>query len=619
MKTLSYSALKTEFEARIFISIGIVLTFCLLSFMVFRSAPDNLELIGQMIGIESGSIRFAGYILMGAVCLLSSVLRMWAGSVLTSNRVMSFKVRNDNLTTFGPFALVRNPIYLADFIALSAFAICLKPIGLLLPIFFYFHYVHLIQYEEIALEQQFGSAFRAYQKSTPRFIPSWSSIQNFLKGPKHFMINYDGLRHNALYTWFIVGFVVAAFTDNLLYALLIGFPGVIDWAVIHTVIGTKPLPGVEEDIVPKSQDLDQARVFEDVVYAQCWEDPEIDREAFQIGPEDVVFSITSGGCNALAFLIDDPAKIIALDLNPTQNYLLELKMAGFRSLTRAELLAFLGVIPSETRMHTYRSIKEQLSMEARKYWDENPDMIRGGVIHCGRYEKYMRSLGKWLRRIIGARAINRMFDASGREERQLVYESMWNNVRWKLFTRIFLSRWVMTYLFDKAFFAQLEDSFSFGDHFRSVVKRGVTRFSASQNPFLSYMLSGRYSSLDHLPLYLRKESFELIRSRIDRISIHNESCESLFERLPESSVSKFNFTNIFEWMSEEDFGQLLRSTIRVAQDGAVITYRNLLVDRNRPTDLARWIVPRTALANKLHGMDRSFIYKAYVVEEIVKK
>jgi hypothetical protein len=38
---------------------------------------------------------------------------------------------------------------------------------------------------------------------------------------------------------FVPGFLVAAYTDNFLHALFIGLPGVVDWAVRHTVIGTR--------------------------------------------------------------------------------------------------------------------------------------------------------------------------------------------------------------------------------------------------------------------------------------------------------------------------------------------------------------------------------------------
>jgi len=174
-------------------------------------------------------------------------------------------------------------------------------------------------------------------------------------------------------------------------------------------------------------------------------------------------------------------------------------------------------------------------------------------------------------------------------------------------------------LFTKAFFTYLEESFSFGEHFRQIVKRGVTELPVRKSTFLSYMLLGNYYSLDHLPVYLQKAHFEKIRSRLDRIEIVAGSCEDYFERLPDDSISKFNFTNIFEWIPPAAFEALLKQTVRVAADGAVLTYRNLLVPRSRPESLAEWIRPRKELAAKLHQQDLSFIYKAYIVEKIEKK
>ena len=72
-------------------------------------------------------------------------------------------------------------------------------------------------------------------------------------------------------------------------------------------------------------------------------------------------------------------------------------------------------------------------------------------------------------------------------------------------------------------------------------------------------------------------------------------------------------------MSVDAYEQLLRETIRVATDGAVITYRNLLVHRERPDSLAYRIHPLNTLAQELHRKDLSFIYSNYVVEEIHKK
>jgi hypothetical protein len=72
-------------------------------------------------------------------------------------------------------------------------------------------------------------------------------------------------------------------------------------------------------------------------------------------------------------------------------------------------------------------------------------------------------------------------------------------------------------------------------------------------------------------------------------------------------------------MSLEEFKDILAETIRVARDGAIITYRNHLVTRTRPESLADKIIPVEGLSSALHERDRSFIYKAYIVEQIRKQ
>jgi S-adenosylmethionine-diacylglycerol 3-amino-3-carboxypropyl transferase len=359
-------------------------------------------------------------------------------------------------------------------------------------------------------------------------------------------------------------------------------------------------------------------VFEDILYAQCWEDPEVDRRAFDISADDVVLSITSGGCNVLAFLIDSPREVIALDVNPYQNYLLDLKMAAFRALSYDEMLEFVGVSPSSRRAALYRRLRSHVGSDSRAYWDDQDDKIHRGIIHCGRYEAYMRLLRQCVHRLKGRWLLERFFSAPSRSDRVVLYRREWDTLGWRLMTRLLLSRATMTLLFDKAFFAQLDESFSFGEHFRGLVKRALTELSPRDNPYLSYILLGRYCGPQALPLYLQSQNFDLIRTRLDHVRIVLGKCEEYLASCPSRAISKFNFTNIFEWMGTEAFEQVLRETVRVAREGAVITYRNLLVPRSRPESMAPWIQPDRGLAAELHAIDKSFIYKAYVVERIVK-
>jgi S-adenosylmethionine-diacylglycerol 3-amino-3-carboxypropyl transferase len=361
------------------------------------------------------------------------------------------------------------------------------------------------------------------------------------------------------------------------------------------------------------------KVFEDILYAQCWEDPELDRTAFHIAPGDTVFTITSGGCNALAFLADRPARVIAVDLNPFQNYLMELKLAAFRLLSYAELLEFTGVRQSHNREAMYRELRIQLSDESLRYWDAQPDKIQQGLIHCGRYERYMALLRTWTRTLMGRRLIAKFFEEDDPERRAALFHDKWDNAAWKLLTRVLLSRKTMTLLFDGAFFRFVEGEFSFGRHFSSRVEHAMTDLSLKDNPYLSYILLGRYYSEDHLPTYLRPENFDAIRTGIDRVTVLTAACDEYFRGLPDSTISQFNFTNIFEWIPPEAFKGLLQETWRVGRAGAVLTYRNLLVHRERPETLSHLFGSDQTLALELHDRDRSFIYRNYVIEKVLKE
>ena len=74
-----------------------------------------------------------------------------------------------------------------------------------------------------------------------------------------------------------------------------------------------------------------------IIYNVAWEDPRVDGELLRLGPEDNLLVLTTGGCNVLDRLIDGPAHIVAVDLNPCQNALLELKLACLKALTHEQV------------------------------------------------------------------------------------------------------------------------------------------------------------------------------------------------------------------------------------------------------------------------------------------
>jgi S-adenosylmethionine-diacylglycerol 3-amino-3-carboxypropyl transferase len=608
---------KTWFEIRIFISLSIVIIISLLSFIFFKNDPSTIEIAGRSLGFSSQlSIRY-GYMIVAILVIIASLMRMWAGSILTSKTVMAFKIQNSKLAISGPYNFVRNPIYSADLIAFTGLSLCLRPVGLLIPFLIWVHYYQLIAYEEEKLISEFGNTYAGYIRTIPSLFPGKNQIKQLFNAPLNFHLTFDGFRHNAQYILFIPGLIIAAYSGKFIHAVLIGLPAVIDWAVIHSIIGVSKESVTNGIRLPGSARLIRSKVFRDILYSQCWEDPEMDRIAFDIKPGDSLFTITSGGCNALAFLIDDPESVTCLDMNRFQNYLLSLKIGAFKTLSYNETLEFFGIKPSENRWKMYKKLRPGLTEEEQLYWDRKKADIDRGIIHCGKYEKYMHFLKRVFRVLVGGKIIDALFNTSCLEEQQILFKTKWNNFRWKIFCHIFLSRILAGIFFDKAFYKYIDPSFSFDKYYRNAVKRAITQLPAKENYFLAYILLGNYLE-NNLPPYLKKENYEIIRARVNRIKTVTCSCQEYFRSQPVETISKFNFTNIFEWMSAEEFTLFLLETIRIAKNGAVITYRNHLVTRRRPEVFKDQIIPDTNLSDELYKRDRSFIYKAYVVERIKK-
>jgi len=83
-------------------------------------------------------------------------------------------------------------------------------------------------------------------------------------------------------------------------------------------------------------------------------------------------SICASGGRVLNLLQDGAEEVWAVDVNPSQTHLLELKVAGMRALDHADFLSFMGVRDSQRRLDVYDSLRPALSAGARDYFDCNP-------------------------------------------------------------------------------------------------------------------------------------------------------------------------------------------------------------------------------------------------------
>jgi len=108
-----------------------------------------------------------------AITIIGELLRLWgAHHIGAISRTRSERL--GPLVASGPFAVVRNPLYVGNMLlwvgfALTARLVWLAPVILMLLAL---EYHAIVRWEESLLETRLGDAYREYATRVPRWIPS---------------------------------------------------------------------------------------------------------------------------------------------------------------------------------------------------------------------------------------------------------------------------------------------------------------------------------------------------------------------------------------------------------------------------------------------------------------
>jgi protein-S-isoprenylcysteine O-methyltransferase Ste14 len=119
-----------------------------------------------------GEYETLGLVVSGLLVLVGMALRVWAGGC-AGWHTRHATIEAPSLTTGGPYAFVRNPIYLGNMIlGLGMIGLVRDPRLLLLYVpAFAFLYVMIVPAEEEYLRREFGEGYAAYCRAVPRIIP----------------------------------------------------------------------------------------------------------------------------------------------------------------------------------------------------------------------------------------------------------------------------------------------------------------------------------------------------------------------------------------------------------------------------------------------------------------
>lgn len=378
-------------------------------------------------------------------------------------------------------------------------------------------------------------------------------------------------------------------------------------------------------------------VHKHLVYTVSWEDWDIDNFALKVGPEDCVLMITGGGCNVLNCYLSGAGHVHAIDLNPCQSSLLELKLAASSSLNFADFFAMFGdgLHPKFRQLYNER-LRTKLSQVARDFWDGHSNCFSNGLWrrsfhHHGTaglaYKLLLEARRLWPR--LGPQ-LDSLFSCETMQEQVNAYRTL--NLHQKLNTPLFRamlhSQTLMSLMaIPPVQFHQIDGRYPGGmpGFALDCIDNVFTRTLLKENYFWQVAWFG-YFTATSCPAYLKEENYHAMAVAAESISIHTGTLENYLSTSSDR-FNKYVLLDHMDWLAASGSGELSREwagIMRTAYPEAQVIFRTAGPDAPYLDDLLIEVNGRLEkfhdcvhfdcrLAAELHCRDRVCIYGNYYI------
>ena len=386
-----------------------------------------------------------------------------------------------------------------------------------------------------------------------------------------------------------------------------------------------------------------ARIFNFVhhnhlVYNTCWEDPRLDRVALDLGPEDDVLVITSAGCNTLDYILAGPRHVHAVDMNPRQNALLELKLSGIRNLPYETFFQMFGKgnLPGVRKIYQ-QHLRADLSSWSKNYWDRWIrffDHPKKTFYYCGTSGTFARLLRVYTDRVLKIRPhVDAILQSESLEQQREIYQLHVRDRIWTRFLRFAMKRDATLSMLGvpKAQRQQVDKQFPGGitQFARNCMDTVFTEIPIADNYFWRVYMTGSYTH-DCCPEYLKEDNFRKLKEGlVDRISVHTNSVQGFLENHT-GTISRFVLLDHMDWLSDRFF-PLLEAEWQAILDRAAPNSRVIWRSGGLNTDYLSKVLVRKnnkflklpelleyhqQLAAELHAQDRVHTYGGFFIADL---
>ena len=380
--------------------------------------------------------------------------------------------------------------------------------------------------------------------------------------------------------------------------------------------------------------------FRGFVYNQIWEDPRVDAAALRLGPESSILTISSGGCNVLNYLVHEPKRIVAIDLNANHMALTRLKLAALEHLPDYEAFYnFFGYGRHADNIRNYnRYLRDALdprpASSGSRPTGRAGRWARGGSATSRPASTRRRSSGSFSASCTGSPGAwgsdpARLLAARSIDEQRRIFDGEFGPLFENRLVRWMGRQPVAVYSLGippSQHAVMLEEQQGDGaklfDMYRERIRRLACGFPLDDNYFAWQAFGRRY---DHegrkaLPDYLKRENYETIKRMVGRVETHVASLADQIRREKPGSLNCFVLLDSQDWMPPPVIDELWTEIARVGGRDTRVIFRTAgelspIEKSLSPATMARFRADASR-ARDLHLQDRSAIYGMFHLYEL---
>jgi betaine lipid synthase len=310
-------------------------------------------------------------------------------------------------------------------------------------------------------------------------------------------------------------------------------------------------------------------LFNTYLYAFVWEDPKVDIDYLNLKPEDNLLVITSGGCNTLEYLINQPLHVHAVDLNPCQNHLFELKLSAIKSCSHEELWQLFGIghhHDFETLLNSRLSV--HLSPHAYNYWRMNAQYFdqptkknpKSSLYLYGGSGLAMKTF-QWIIKFAKLeKHVQQMCQVETLEEQWDIWaKHIKPAFCHPVVVRVLNNRW---FLWNgcgvpQAQMAMLNDEGGPMEYLLATFDPLMKNHLLSKDQYFYYLcLNLRYRSCEEggCPTFLTQKGYEVMQTRLSNVTVHTDTIANVCRKIAQSKtmkpLTKAVILDHMDWMDE---------------------------------------------------------------------